>query len=171
LCFDQFPNVNKRLIHTDKNAGYALGLHQSLSDLYDTLKEYDNVIHFHCDVFIIDENKLIDVMNSNQEYPFIFSKCNEPDPINCAISPDHRMISTDIFIIHPKVLKMNVFSNYIEYMNKKIWCEIFLQTELEKNKIPYAIVKRYDNESWFPRRPCMWGGWHEHDFSQIIQMI
>jgi hypothetical protein len=181
-CFDLFPNANKKLIHTEKNAGYVQGLHQTLSDLYDEWKQYDNVLHLHCDVFVVDENKLLQVMVSNMDHAFVFSMCNPPDPVLYKNFPQNRMISTDIFVIRPKLLNTNVFANYVlpEYNQPNVcvdgnmvnpWCELILQTELEKHNVSYAVVKRFDNESWWPRRPCLWGCWHEHNYSKIKKYL
>ena len=64
-CFVNYPNVHKHLIFTTKNAGYALGTHETVANLYNHFSKYQNVVHMHPDVFILDENKLLNYYRPN----------------------------------------------------------------------------------------------------------
>lgn len=157
-CFANYPNVHKHLIFTTQNAGYALGTHETIANLYHHFSKYDNVVHMHPDVFILDENKLLNVINNDTEYALLLSQCN---------LPDLQMLSTDMFIIRPKLLPFNIFANFVLPEYQKVWCETFLEMEIKKHNVSYKFIKRYDNDNWQPRRPCLWGGWHEHNLHPI----
>ena len=158
-AFESIPNANKDLIFTSKNRGYKLGPHEAICDLYDRWKSYDNVIHMHSDVFIINEKALLNIVNNNQEYSFLLSQCNLPS----------TMLSTDLFIFRPKLLKTNLFENYSNKEYENSICEEFLELEIEKNQQSHIFIKRYENGVWYPRRPCLWGCWHEHELGNITK--
>ena len=125
-CFIKYPNVHKHLIFTTKNAGYALGTHETIANLYHHFSKYENVLHVHPDVFILDENKLLNIINNDTEYALILSQCN---------LPKLQMLSTDMFIIRPKLLPFNIFSNFVLEEYKNVICETFLEMEINKHSI------------------------------------
>jgi hypothetical protein len=162
--FLTFPNKNKHLIFTSKNYGYKLGPHEALSDFYGIISTYDNVMHTHPDVFIIDENKLLEIMYSNRECGIVVGCSN----INPTVQEEQNpQFATDCFMIRPKIIGKNIFKDYElpEYANTI--CEEFLEDVTKKNNIPYAFVKKYDNDWYAPRRLSLWGIWHEHELYRL----
>ena len=61
--FKRFPNKNKELIHTSKSIGYRYGPYEAIADNFEKMKNYDYVIHLHPDVFIINEDKILKILN------------------------------------------------------------------------------------------------------------
>jgi hypothetical protein len=154
--FKNIPNKNKYIIVTDKNCGYRMGPHEALTDIFYLLKNYDNVIHTHPDVFIVNETNLLNILESNENIPFL---------VNYSTPNTNIWMSTDLFIFRPKLFTENIFSNYKDNLN--IPCEEFLYKAVTNNKIPHQYIQRFPNRNWEPRRPCQWGCYHEHNLNNI----
>jgi len=163
--FLTFPNKRKHLIFTDKNYGYKLGPHEAISDFYSHIAGYDNVIHTHPDVFIVNENRLLSTLNNTKNYGITVGISNvQPGNINKNIEPQ---FGTDIFFIRPKLIDKNIFQDYSKEEYRTSICEEFLRDIVLKNKVSYTFVKKYDNDWYLPRRPNLWGYYHEHDLKLL----
>lgn len=160
--FLAFPNKVKHLIITDKNCGYKLGPHEAISDFYNHIAGYDNVVHMHPDVFIIDEDKLIEVIDSNTDCGIIYGS-GGPEPG----SGKPQMFDTDLFIIRPKLLNKNIFEAFSEPQFKNSICEEFFEATIKNNNVKRVLVPKYENNWYLPRRPSLWGCWHEHDLHRL----
>jgi hypothetical protein len=178
--FKLIPNKNKHLILTDKNCD-PYGPMQALSDYYNHLIGYDNVIHSHIDVFIADENTLIDKINSKTDKAFL---------VNHSFKGIDDWMSTDLFIFRPKLLTKDIFKDWVNHFGLPLGghkigpcceqfdcrhvgpcCEQFLYWQIKKNNISYEYIKRFDTDHWDPRRVCMWGCYHEHDLAKARAYI
>jgi hypothetical protein len=155
---------NFKLNNTDKNSGYRTGPIETVSNVIDDEKllqsNYDYVIHLHPDVFITNEKYLLDVLynEQNTENVFIINKSLE----------DTFFFSFDFFIFKPKKLQENVFNQW------RTWngiTEYYLYNAIISNNIPYKLVKRFDNDNWFPRRIDLLGLWHEHDLEEVKKYL
>jgi hypothetical protein len=158
--FKNIPNKNKYIIVTDKNCGYNMGPHEALSDTFWLFKHYDNVIHTHPDVFIVDEKKFLNILNSNEDKAFL---------VNYSTKNTIEWMSTDLFIFRPKLFSDNIFSSYKDNLN--IGCESFLYKAVIENNISHQYIQRFSDRNWEPRRPCLWGAYHEHDLNKIISLL
>jgi len=173
--FVKFPNENKELIQTSTNAGYNLGCLQALSNNFDKFSKYDYVIHLQTDVFILDETKIVEILNQNEKGKEVFI---------CTKSlPDEKFLSFDFFIFKPKMLEKNIFKmwenkNFIqptpEFNSGTKWTkrnvvlpEHLLYKVLTLNNIPYKLIKRFDDDHWFPRRHDLLNLYHEHDLNKL----
>jgi hypothetical protein len=161
--FLTLPNKNKHLVFTDKNQGYRLGLHEALSDFYDKISIYDNVIHIHSDVFIVNEVQLLNVIKENKNYGIIAGVGNM-DPERKESIPE---LGTDLFFIRPKLIGKNIFKDYNDTELRYLTAERFLEAVVKNNNIPYTLVKKYENDWYLPRRPNLWGYYHEHDLKLL----
>jgi len=158
--FNLIPNENKHLILTNKNCGGSLGPHQALDDLHEIMLKYDNVIHSHPDVFPIDETKILALLNHEPDKAFLVSH------VFPSIS---EWMSTDLFVYRPQNYRGNIFKNWP--LNINLICEGFLYSQIINKNISYSYIKRYDNDNWDPRRPCMWGFYHEHDLDKVEALL
>ena len=158
--FNEFPNLNKHLILTNKNNGYALGPHEAISDNFEILKEYDNVIHTHTDVFITKDELLYNIVNSHKDAHLLINRG--------MMHLGMTLPSSDLFIIRPKLLEKNIFKDYNIPDVKGFQCEKFLDYQINKFNISHQILPRWPNEAWNPsRKEDDWGCWHEHNLSQV----
>ena len=157
-----FPQ--KTTIHiTDKNAGHTLGGIEAVCDTIDQLQllesDYDYVIHIHPDVFIIHEKQLLQILYEELNTPTSFI-------VNRSVPNDDRWFSFDFFIFKPSLLKKtNIFKDWQTWCE---WPEYFLHDRVIQYQLPYKLIKRYEDDYWYPRRMDMLGIWHEHDMNSII---
>jgi glycosyltransferase involved in cell wall biosynthesis len=157
--YKQFDVKNKQLHVTSKNCGYNMGHIEMLSDDYDAgvFAGYDYVINCQADVFIIEEEPLLDVLNRKSGDSVFFITKSIPD--------DERFFSTDFLIFRPKLLTMNIFKDQLYKWGD--WPEHYLYYILQKYNIKYEFLKRFDNDNWQPMRLDLLKLWHEHDLSLI----
>ena len=183
--FRTFPNENKELIHTSKNTGYDRGCLEALSDNFDKFKDYDYVIHFQTDVFILGEEKILEVLDTHKDTEDVFL-CTQS-------RRDESFLSFDFFIFKPKLLHKNIFKLWEdeeygiqteEYNSstprrpdawrkrpKPLSIEHLLYKMIKEHNIPYCLLKRYKNNKWFPRRIDMWNMWHEHELEKVVDYL
>ena len=153
---DFFPNKNKTLIYTKKNTGYSYGHFEALADNFKMFEDYDYVIHLHPDVYIVNENPIVNILNKYKdcsEVSFIGSK--KASAIDC--------INTDIFIFKPKFLTFNLFKAW-EDIKEEVAPEDWLFKVVNDNKVPYVYEDRFESEV-----EEQWGIWHEHKLSYVIK--
>ena len=159
--YRDFTQENKYLFITSQNSGYRMGCIEGVSNGIEMgmFKDYDYVIHVHPDVFITDDIYLMEVLNNNinNDYVFFVTKSVPDDP---------SFFSFDFFIFKPKLLKKNIF---IEELNSyEDTPEHYLSEMIKKNNINYLFIKRFNNNSWYPRRiDDNLKLWHEHDLQEI----
>lgn len=177
-AFNTIPNKNKYLILTDKNdGGYYMGCHEAISDFFELFKAYDNVIHSTSDVFIVNEDPLLAILNSEPNTAFLVNRAAGSDPTM-------QWMSVDLFIMRPKFLTENIFNSWkditdmLKYQNPtpgkthigpEFGAETLLYNQIIDNNLTYKYIKRYDTDHWNPRRLDMWGCWHEHDLNKLIK--
>lgn len=178
--FSKFPNKNKELIHTSRNAGYLKGCFQSLSRNYCNFKKYDYVVHIQADVFILNEDQIIKILNEYKHTKDVF--------ICTKSKQDERFLSFDFFIFKPNLLEENIFNRWsnewfnretLEFnpnstntlTNRPLPPEYLLYKILTVEKIPYKLIKRFDNDQWHPRRIDLLNLWHEHDVDKVKNYI
>lgn len=171
-----WPQKNKTLIYTDKNIGYHLGGHESVSETYDNWKEYDVVIHTHSDVFILKDDiiwNIIEKLSNNDKVDFINSYNLDPTK-----DDNKNYLAFDFFMFKPKQImgkinENNFFNLYLDQKEVSIYKtpEHLLSGIIKKYNLTSAIVQRYHNHNWEPRRPDMIGLYHEHDLKKIINIV
>ena len=156
---------NKQLFITTKNMGHTKGGVEAVCSGIEMglFKEYDYVLHFHPDIFIIDEVKLINILNEHINNDNVFL-------VNYSFHDHMDWFSFDFFIFKPKKLIQNIFieelSTFTEYP------ENYLYKMIHKYNVKYEIIKRYNNNNWIPRRiDDHIGLWHEHDLEKIQEYI
>uniref|UniRef100_A0A6C0ECW7 Uncharacterized protein n=1 Tax=viral metagenome TaxID=1070528 RepID=A0A6C0ECW7_9ZZZZ len=162
----QYIKSNKRIYITEKNAGFINGGLEAVSDVIDELKlltpecQYDYVIHMHPDVFITDENNIINLLTNQLETNIIFY-------VNLSLN-DTNLYSFDFFIFKPKLLTFNIFKDWKENTQSPeyYFCDI-----IKKNNIIHALVPRFLNNYYLPRKIDMIGLWHDHDLFRIYNYI
>jgi len=167
--FDLLPNQNKKLIHTSKNAGYQMGRMESLTDTYDIWKNYDYVIYTQPDIYVINEDKILDVLDKyrNRKEIFIFTK---------SLADDEKFYSADIWIFKPKLVPLNIIELWktdatFGNLSKTPNIEYLLHKIMTENNIPHIMIKRFDNDHWNPRRIDLLGLWHEHETSKVEKYL
>ena len=158
--YNLFPQKNKNLYITTKNAGYRLGGIEAVADIIDMniCNNYDFIIHIHPDVFIISDLIIEKLLNDEINNDFAFY-------VNHSIN-DTEWFSFDMFIFRPKLLSNNIFKSK-DFYNLDIIPEKYLYNIITENNIKYKVIKRFDNDNWFPRRIDLLGLWHEHDLYKI----
>ena len=167
--FQGLPFENKTLVLTSKNTGYTFGAIEALADYFELFKTYDYVIHSHPDVFITSDVILWKLL----EY---FSYRDETFIVNRTFGKeDITTMAADFFIFKPKSLKVNIFDDYKNYLNKYNLhtggVETVLYEIVNKYNIPHFYIKRYDNDYWNPRRVDLLGIWHEHNLVKIQEYL
>jgi len=163
--YQQFQQTNKHLFITSLNNGHRTGGVEAVSQAIDMgiFQEYDYVIHVHPDVFITDDAYLTKVMLENLENDIVFfiTKSDPNDP---------TFFSFDFFMFKPKLLKTNIFSEGLYSFQE---CpEHYLHNMIMKNNIPYTLIQRYNNNTWYPRRvDDHLKMYHEHDLTKVQALL
>jgi len=162
--YQQFPQRNKQLFLTTQNAGYLRGGVEAVGQGFamGLFEGYDYVIHLHPDVFMTDDAYLIEQLLKylNDDTVFLITK---------SFAEDTRFFSFDFFVFKPKWLSTNFFK---EGMYKFQGApEHFLHDQLVKHGIKYAFLKRFNNDTWCPRRiDDHLKLYHEHDLEKVRQL-
>jgi glycosyltransferase involved in cell wall biosynthesis len=158
-----FKNV--KINNNNKNAGYVNGAIQSVSNLIEDEKllhsNYDYVIHIHPDIFMTNENTLLELLHNelNNEETFI---------VNKYLVNNSSFFSFDFFIFKPKKLQENIFNQWTTYNG---FAEHYIYNAITSNNISYKLIKRFDDDNWFPRRIDLLGLWHEHDLEKVKKYL
>lgn len=164
----QYIKNAKRVFITDKNIGHNLGGIEAVGDMIDMLGlagnpdcSYDYVIHVHPDVFIVDDQKLITILDNELHTDNVFI-------VNRSIPDDTCWYSFDFFVFKPKKMPVNIFRNYKGYTECP---ERFLYSAIISHEIPHIVIPRFDNNNWFPRRIDLNFMWHEHNLRLVDDYI
>jgi hypothetical protein len=166
--YKQFNIKNKKIFITNINDGYYRGGMEVMSIAYDNnvFKDYDYVIHCHPDVFITDDEYLMQILNDNYENDYIF--------LMTFSFPDNKtFLSGDIFIFKPKLLKENIFKDTLSlFLSIGIPAEVHNYNMFHKHNIKYLIIKRFKDDNCNPRRISEYlKDWHEHDLTKVEDYI
>jgi len=163
--YQNFEQQNKHLFITTVNAGYNRGGVEAVSKGIEMgiFNGYDYIIHLHPDVFITDDTYLLEVLNENINNDTVFF-------ITKSVAKDPRFFSFDFFIFKPKLLTKNIF---IENLYTFIGCpEHYLHDMIIKHNIKYTFIKRFNNDTWYPRRiDENLKLYHEHNMNKVDEII
>lgn len=162
--YQKFNMENKHLFITSKNLSYTMGQIEALSDSYDKgiFAQYDYVLNIHPDVFILEEEPIVNLLKKNMKTDTCFF-------VSQGLPDDRAFLQTDFFIFKPKLLTMNIFKDTL--YEWKDWTEHYMYYILYKYNIKYELIKRFDNNTWHPRRIDNYRMWHEHDLSLVEAYI
>ena len=142
--YQKFKQTTKHLLISSINGGYRMGHLEALSKCFDAklFQNYDYVIHMHPDVFFTDDTYLLESLKENMDNDVVFlvNKSNG----------QYNFFSTDFFIFKPKLLSHNIFSDELYTFTTPP--EVYLYDMLHKYSINYIILKRFNNNEWYPRR-------------------
>lgn len=143
--YHNFEQKNKYLTITSQNSGYRTGGVEAVSQGFDMglFSSYDYVIHIHPDVFITDDTYLLSVLNTHftDDIAFFLTRSVPNDP---------KFASFDFFIFKPKILTTNIFKDELYTFTSSP--EHYLYNMINKYNIPYIFIKRFENDTWHPRR-------------------
>lgn len=163
--YQNFDQKNKYLLITSLNSGFRIGGVEALSKGIEMgiFKDYDYVIHLHPDVFITDDNNLLEVLTENLNNDIVFF-------ITESLPYDPRFFSFDFFMFKPKLLTTNIFIEDLH--NFTDFPEHYLHDMIHKNNIKYTIIKRYDTKWWEPRRiDDHLKLYHEHNLENVVNVL
>lgn len=163
--YQNFNQQNKKLYITSISAGYRVGGVEAISEGIEMgiFKDYDYVIRLTPDVFIIDDNYLIEVLVENLNNDIVFL-------LNKSVPHDPKFFSLDFFIFKPKLLTKNIFIDEL-YTFTEI-TEHYFYNMIMKYNIKYIFVKRYNNDNWEPRRiDDNLRLYHEHDLNKVKSLL
>ena len=163
--YQQFQQINKRLFITSLNNGYTMGAIEAISESLNMgiFHGYDYVIHLHPDVFLTDDTYLLELLNKHLKNETVFL-------VNRCFPDDQEHFSVDFFIFKPKLLRINIFIS--ELYTYKYSPEKYLFYVLRKYNIMYQVVKRFNNDCWYPRRiDDHLKLYHEHDLTKVEELI
>jgi hypothetical protein len=163
--YQKFTQANKHLYITSRNVGFGMGGVEAVSrglemSLFDG---YDYVINLHPDVFIVDESGIVDLLHANLDNDCVFL-------VNKSLPDDDRFFSFDFFIFKPKLLKRNIFIDEL-YAYDDV-PEHYLCDMLVKHEVKFKVIKRFANDTWFPRRVDEHLGlYHEHELERVEALL
>lgn len=163
--FQQYTQKNKNLYITHLNAGHRIGGVEALSQGFEMglFKDYDYVIHLHPDVFITEDTYLLNIIMENKDNNTVFF-------INKSFMHEESMFSFDFFMFKPKLLETNIFKD--ELYTFQEYPEQYLRNMILKNNVKYTFIKRFDNDSWYPRRiDDHLKLYHEHDMEKVRHVL
>jgi hypothetical protein len=162
--YKKFNVDNKHLFITSKNTGFNLGQLEALSDSYDKgiFRGCDYVINISADVFIIEEQPIVNLLKKNMKTDTAYF-------ISQDLPDDKAFLTVDFMIFKPNLLAINIFKEAL--YEWKDWPEHYMYYILTKYNIKYELIKRFDNNTWHPRRIDNYKVWHEHDLSLVEAYI
>jgi len=163
--YQNFTQKNKKLFITSINGGYSVGAVEAVSEGIEMgiFKDYDYVIRTNPDVFITNDEYLLDILVNNLKNDIVFF-------ITKSI-PDPTFFSFDFFIFKPKLLTTNIFIEEL-YTFKEPVVEHYFHRMIMKHNIKYTYIKRFDNDNWYPRRiDDNLRLWHEHDLDLVKRVL
>lgn len=163
--YKKFTQKNKHLYITSTNIGFEMGAVEAVSHGIEAgvFAGYDYVLHLHPDVFITDDARIIEILETNLDNDCVFF-------VNKSRPDDDRFFSFDFFIFKPRLLKTNIFKDGLYSHKGKP--EHHLHDLIVKNDVKFQIVRRFDDDDWFPRRVDEnLGLYHEHDMAQVEALL
>lgn len=163
--YQDFTQKNKNLFITSFNSGYSIGPVEAVSNGIESglFKDYDYVIHLHPDVFITDDQYLKEILTTNIDNNIVFF-------ITKSIPDDYAFFSFDFFIFKPKLLTKNIFAEKLYSFTSSP--EHYLHDIITENDIKYMHIKRFDNDTWYPRRiDENLKLYHEHEMNNVVRLL
>ena len=163
--YQKFNQKNKFLLITSLNSGYRVGGVEAVSQgiQMGIFNDYDYVIHLHPDVFITDDEYLRDVLVNNLHNDTVFF-------ITKSLPSNSSFFSFDFFIFKPKLLSTNIFLEELYKFQGDP--EHYFYQMIIKYNIKYTFIKRFDNDTWNPRRiDDNLKLYHEHDLNKVIKIL
>ena len=155
-------------VHCDNdNEGYTLGLFSGLAKNYESYKNYDFVIHMHPDVFILDDEKIFELLKNNhsKKIDFLVTKVEDIE----------SWYFSDFFIFKPNI---NFILNYHKYINMNLCAEKILFKLIEDYSLNKAYIHRYTDNKFKDefgngknRIIDEYNLWHEHDLHKVFSYI
>jgi hypothetical protein len=146
-----------------QNSGYFYGNFEAIVDSYDLILEgnYDWVIKIHPDVFIVDEQPLLDCLRQSKDVDFIATKMfGDASPA----------FSSDFFAFRPQSIPKSLFEIYLNFDRKtenlNIGEEYLLYFEIKRQNIKHLIVERFISGKYH-RDIDLLGLWHEHNLERV----
>lgn len=163
--FNLNSDIRLEIYQDSENTGYSTGLFTGLVKCFDKFTNYDYIIHTHPDVFLINENKIFEILKENlhNDTDFLVSKFPEENPM--------EFIFSDFFIFKPRV---NFFINYqnvhdmiTERDNTQIAQaeQILFNLCKEENIIFFERYKNLDDFNLLQRQIDRFNIIHTHDLS------
>ena len=163
--YKNFTQPNKHLYITSLNIGFGMGAVEAVSRGIEMgiFKGYDYVIHLHPDVFITGESEIIELLTANAGNDCVFL-------VNRSQPDDERFFSFDFFVFKPALLPRNVFIDDLhEYQDLP---EHYLHDMLIKHGVKFKLTRRFENDTWFPRRiDEHLNLYHEHDLQLVEDLL
>lgn len=158
--FKSFNIKNKFIFVTSKNDGYRMGGVEALSTGIDMniFSTYDYVIHLHPDVFIVDDQHTINILEENLDNDICFF-------ITQTVN-NEKFASFDFFIFKPRLLSGNIFKD--DMYTWQDCPEIYLYNKLIQHNIKFIHIPRFSDNNYLPRRIAEYSKiWHEHDLDSV----
>lgn len=163
--YQMFPNKNKHVYVTSENAGYRMGGVEAVSTGWDMgiFNKYDFVIHLHPDVFITDERPILKILNEYHSTDVDFL-------VTTVFPAPCTYVAFDFFIFRTKNSNTNIFVEEMKTYEKPP--EQYLHDMLDKYKVKYQYIKRFENDNANPRRiDENLKLYHEHDMRKVHAMF
>ena len=163
--YQKFNQKNKFLLITSLNSGYRVGGVEAVSQgiQMGIFNDYDYVIHLHPDVFITDDEYLRDILVNNLYNDTVFF-------ITKSLPSNSSFFSFDFFIFKPKLLTTNIFLEELYKFEGDP--EHYFYQMIIKYNIKYIFIKRFNNDTWSPRRiDDNLKLYHEHDLNKVIKIL
>ena len=164
--------MNTKLYHTEKNAGYMYGLYEAIDDSFEEFYGYDYVVHLHPDYFIYDENHIVNIIRQMEETESSFGVCFDRND-----NTNNTGYHSGLFIFKPTKEIHNYFKLWkdLQKINSKT-------IEFNNEVVPLVaefvilyIVRNSGKKYVYWERPAGWnphdGIWHTHNNNLISRYI
>jgi len=147
-------NIKLEIYQDSENTGYVTGLFTGLVKCFDKFANYDYVVHLHPDVFLINENKIFEILKQNlfSDVEMLISKFPEEYP--------QKSFYTDFFIFKPK---KNFFINYNKYSHIGAAEQILFNLCKRENITFFERYKDSNDFNILQRRIDRFNILHTHD--------
>lgn len=142
------------IILTSKNSGYNYGAFEGLSDNFELLKNYDNVIHTHPDCQIVDSNKLELLLPTIKDIA-----------VSTFYHLEKNCYNSDFFIFKPKFnyfKDWNIASTHVA----EHWFYDLVQTL----NLDISDLNRYSDKAAH-HNIDNFGIWHNHNISELVNYL
>ena len=142
--------------------GYPYGQFEAICDVWDKLiGRFDWVIHLHPDVFIMDENLLLQEIVKAQA-------ANADLLVTPTFGSKHPSFATDFFAFRPSKIPKELFNSFEPLIRAPavVPLEHLFFNEVHRHQINYTIVQRFRDDHYH-RDIDLLGLWHEHDLRRV----
>jgi hypothetical protein len=161
---DRVPCKSRTLIHQPTNkGGYAYGQFEAICDAWETMIAggWDWVIHVHPDVFIVDENKLLGVIEQADA-------AGAGGVFAHMAGNKHPSYSTDFFAFRPTAVPKAVFQSYECLLDEPVIVplENLFFMEIHRVGVKPFVTQRFLSGQYHQDLDLI-GLWHEHDLQRV----